>query len=229
MKFRLVFLFVIALTMQVFSQTTAAPKPTILKPDVMIITQSMGPDAQYVVITYMNGVVSKDQVQQDLTRLSNELKSEFSKVEISTQTLNVPGKKQQTVVSFYSANLIEPTQGIIRLQGLARAFASNNMIQVIFNTGNSFYAGPTEWDDPAISLISRVNTGSSQFYISFKTHDPAQIVIPELKPIPPPAPPAPEPKRRIPLIWPALGIVILASIGAFVIVFYGLQKGGSRG
>jgi hypothetical protein len=127
---------------------------------------------------------------------------------------------------FTTHNLVKPEEGSIDLQSIVRAFSRLDDIEIRLWTSGFVYKGWQEFESASVHLTSLVDQNGVDVAVHVKDHDPAKIVIPALYEAPKPVPQQPKPNP--PPLATYIGMAVVVSVGAGVLVYYLLRRMAAR-
>ncbi|MEK7679937.1 MAG: hypothetical protein AAB356_07075, partial [Deltaproteobacteria bacterium] len=210
-------LFVIVAVVAAAGTACAAPKPS-ASPDVLVLVlNGLGPFDQ-VSINYTSAIPDQD-AKNDVAALSRDSGWMVQEVKVTTKAVNRPGAKPTTAVMFKTPGIVDPQQGLLRLEPFIDALKRFDSIQVNYLVYDSRFGfrGLRDFENRYVR-IAMSQTGNSYVYrVQVNDKDFTRLRLPlrpEARPVAPPREPMPVGAR----VMLVMGIALIGAVAAYFLV-----------
>ncbi|MEN3001684.1 MAG: hypothetical protein ABDI19_07585 [Armatimonadota bacterium] len=210
------------------AQTPPSPDMT-QRPEVVIVLYVQH-DGSHLMTWTFDRRVPHAAVRERVARYQQLSQQPVSQLEIRDDSLKRNPRPEDllTVVSFYTAGLVDPKEGTMALTPLARTFADLNRLHIYtLLPKQSHYQGYLHYVSPHLQLWAQPEPQMWRFVLHLTTHEPSLLEIPLKRPPPPKPSPTPSPRSNNRLVWGLVGVVALALLvgaGIYVYVAYLLRR-----
>ncbi|MBV6457040.1 MAG: hypothetical protein HONBIEJF_00145 [Fimbriimonadaceae bacterium] len=205
----------------------AFPDPNQMRTDATIVVTQDAMNAQLIEVTVLDGSFPLSTLEAQCQRLGTTLQS--MPRGLSIQTLKVrEGEPGFPKAKFAVNNLIDATQGLVRLEPLVRAFGTRPgvpQIRVLTVIVEGIRPSPMtlqSWFTPEVSVrgsmsdMARGAPAALEYRIAISAEDPATVTIPDRHTTPPKeAAPVKEPERS-PVMMYVIVVIGSVALGALV-------------
>lgn len=219
------------------SEQQAFPDPMQMRTDVTIVVTQDSMGAQLLEVTVLDGAYPLSQLEAQCQRLGTMLESMPRGLSVQSLKLR-EGEPGLPKAKFAVNNLIDPTQGLVRLEPLVRSFGTRPgvpQIRVLAVIVEGIRPSPMtlqSWFTSEVSVrgsvsdIARGAPAALEYRIAIAADDPVTVVIPDRHTEPPKRAAQPQAQQNSPVLLYV--VVVLGSIALGALV-YSLMLRSGRG
>lgn len=205
----------------------AFPDPTQMRTDATIVVTQDAMNAQLIEVTVLDGSFPLSTLESQCQRLGTILESMPRGLSIQTLKLR-EGEPGFPKAKFAVNNLVDASQGLVRLEPLVRAFGTRPgvpQIRVLTVIVEGIRPSPMtlqSWFTPDVSVrgsmsdIARGAPAALEYRIAITADDPATVTIPDRHTPPPKKVEAVEKPTRSPVLMYVIVVIGSVALGALV-------------